>query len=282
MSEHENTADAYPEQIPAINCVICSYNLEGLSQDGLCPECGTPVERSISGDELVSSSPNYVQSLRKGSFLIIAAIVVYLLNFVVSMVLAFTTTLANPSAAQTFGALDVVSTLVNFIAAVMTLIGWWFFSAPDPRLSGVHAGSTARLWVRIAITAQAVLTLISMVLTVWIAATMNNTNTIPLALATAMMLIGLINFVATGVWFFASMLYLRWMAPRIPNAKVYKRAKTLMWLGPLLVTVGALCLMIGPLVALVLYWNMIYWVWKDLKIIEGRQQGLDDLTPAGA
>lgn len=36
-----------------------------------------------------------------------------------------------------------------------------------------------------------------------------------------------------------------------------------MWLGPVLVTVGAL-VVIGPLVALILYYNLLNWVRIDL------------------
>jgi hypothetical protein len=76
------------------------------------------------------------------------------------------------------------------------------------------------------------------------------------------------------IWFFSSMLYLQWLAPRLPDERVRRRSRLFMWLIPVLVTVGALCFYIGPLVALVLYWNMIYWVWKDLGRILERQRGL--------
>ena len=45
----------------------------------------------------------------------------------------------------------------------------------------------------------------------------------------------------------------------------------MMWLGPLLFTVGALCIGLGPLVAVVLYWNMLDWVRRDLKRIRAEQ-----------
>ena len=54
------------------------------------------------------------------------------------------------------------------------------------------------------------------------------------------------------VGFFAKMLYIRWLAPRLPSVRVFKRAKTLMWLGPVLYTFGLLLIGLGPLIALVL------------------------------
>jgi hypothetical protein len=80
----------------------------------------------------------------------------------------------------------------------------------------------------------------------------------------------LASLAASGLQFFASMIYLRWLAPRLPDDRVFKRAKMLMWLGPLLMTVGAFIL-IGPLVALVLYYNLLNWVRLDLKRILGEQ-----------
>ena len=265
--------DERPQPQPEFHhCVICGYDLTGLSPSGICPECATPVERSLSGDELVYSAPEYVASLRRGSFLIIAAIIMYMLNLIAAFVIAATLAMNSPAGPATFGTIDIVSSLISLAAAAMTFVGWWLFSAPDPRLAGVHTGSQARVWVRIAIAIQAVLSLGSAGVMFLIVSAPN--SNVSLALAGLMMAVGLINFVATGVWYFASMIYLRWLAPRLPNAKVFKRAKTMMWLGPLLVIVGGLCIMIGPLIALVLYWNMIYWVWKDLKAIQDRQNGL--------
>ena len=66
------------------------------------------------------------------------------------------------------------------------------------------------------------------------------------------------------------MLYLRWLAPRLPDDEVDAWARRLMWLGPLLVTVGAL-IVVGPLIAMVLYWNLLDRVRRNLKQIMHRQ-----------
>ena len=66
------------------------------------------------------------------------------------------------------------------------------------------------------------------------------------------------------------MLYLRWLAPRLPDDEVDAKARRLMWLGPLLVTVGAL-IVVGPLIAMVLYWNLLDRVRRNLKQIMHRQ-----------
>ena len=74
---------------------------------------------------------------------------------------------------------------------------------------------------------------------------------------------GLLNLaavVAGAVEFFAMMLYVRWLAQRIPDADMIQQTRQYIWLLPLLYTVGALCVGLGPIVALVLYsimlWNL--------------------------
>jgi predicted RNA-binding Zn-ribbon protein involved in translation (DUF1610 family) len=42
-------------------CVICGYRLRGLATNACCPECGTPIERSLRGDELSSASPQWIK-----------------------------------------------------------------------------------------------------------------------------------------------------------------------------------------------------------------------------
>lgn len=64
------------------------------------------------------------------------------------------------------------------------------------------------------------------------------------------------------VQYFAVMLYTRWLAPRIPSERIAKRAKLLMWLGPVLF-VFFLCFL-APLIAMIMYYNMFSWMRKDL------------------
>ena len=67
--------------------------------------------------------------------------------------------------------------------------------------------------------------------------------------------------------FFAAMLYLRWLAPRFPDAVIDARARLLMWLCPLLVTVGTLLCLMGPIIALVLYWSLLNSVQTEINRI---------------
>jgi hypothetical protein len=88
----------------------------------------------------------------------------------------------------------------------------------------------------------------------------------------------LVGMVAMAVHFFASMLYLRWLAPRFPDWKLFKDAKRFMWLGPLLYTVGTIACGLGPLAALILYCIMFSTVRRRLKIIMDLQRDQQDLA----
>jgi hypothetical protein len=46
----------------------------GLPTEGKCPECGTPVDRSLSGDLLKYCDPHYARQLLTGSTLIVASV----------------------------------------------------------------------------------------------------------------------------------------------------------------------------------------------------------------
>lgn len=49
-----------------LQCIQCAYNLRGLATDKLCPECGTPIERSRRGDLLNDADPDWLKKLRLG------------------------------------------------------------------------------------------------------------------------------------------------------------------------------------------------------------------------
>ena len=240
-------------------CIQCSYNLRGLSGDGACPECGTPIARSLQGNLLRFSSPDYLSKLHRGVFLILTAIIVQLvLGFV-----GFGIGLATAALNSNQSIVVVVSSLLGILVAGVLLYGWWLFSEPDPGFLGKENGRSARQIVRWSVIGAAVVTALNLPVQFGLAGGGTPTG----LLAVLSMLVGALGLIVTAVKFFASMLYVRWLAPRLPNAAVEKRARTLMWLGPVLCTFGIILLGIGPLIALVLYWNLFDWIRKDLKQI---------------
>jgi len=57
-------------------CARCGYNLRTLTADALCPECATPVVRSLQGQLLQFADPRWLSTLRIGTALLLGHVVV--------------------------------------------------------------------------------------------------------------------------------------------------------------------------------------------------------------
>ncbi len=78
-------------------CIRCGYSLRGLPASGLCPECATPVERSLHGDMLVYSDPAYVNELSLAARLILVGVLLLAITSIASVALSLA---KAPGAAQ--------------------------------------------------------------------------------------------------------------------------------------------------------------------------------------
>ena len=95
-------------------CLGCGYNLRGLDSGGACPECGVAIGRSVHGNLLRYASPGWVEQLVSGMNWIVAAIV---LSVVLGGVMG------NGSGQVT---------LVDLVVAVVSLVGYWKVTEPEP------------------------------------------------------------------------------------------------------------------------------------------------------
>jgi predicted RNA-binding Zn-ribbon protein involved in translation (DUF1610 family) len=238
-------------------CFSCGYSLVGLPREGLCPECGEPVARSYEGDRLVHSAPEYLRKLHLGVTLILVSVIG-------SIIVGFGTGVLG---ATGYGQAQLLSAILSAGVSIVSAVGWWLFSEPDIRLQH-YGGQNARLFVRVAVLVNAAIALVSFVGTFVSDEFAGATQQIGAGGSGAWVLFALgvvlLQLVASAVHFFASMLYLRWLAPRFPDHKLYKDARRFMWVGPLLYTVGALACGLGPLVALIMYCVMFLTVRRHL------------------
>ena len=251
-----------PVLVQGVPCKQCGYDLSGLAEDGVCPECGFSIELSLAEDLLEYSAPAYLKSLHLGVNLILLALTIKFLSFIAALGFAFVASMINGNP----DALDSIISIVDLMAAVLTAIGWWMFTAPDPMYTGRTDGSTSRKVVRVT-------TLIN----VCVAVSMVPFQFLILSSPSSLMIwtiitLSIASVLAWIVGYFAGMQYLRWLAPRFPDMRIYNRAGMFLWLGPLLFTFGWICVGLGPLIGFVLYWFLLNWVRENLKSIRRHQE----------
>ncbi len=250
------TAEACPECGTSLvpHCIICGYDLKGLPRDGVCPECGTPVEQSYLPDLLHNRSPQYLQQLRSGLSFVLNGILVWVFLIIASVVVAV--------AGLSGLGIEILLALAGTGCSLAIMLGWWKLTTPDPGKPDASADLLSRRLIRIAVSVQLAATVFSLIPQFAIGQTLAPGMTAIVVLAFAL---SLLSMVAWVVQFFAAMQYVRWLARRVPDQKLHNRAKRFMWLGPLLQTVGLLLLGLGPLIALVMYWNMLDAMRKHIK-----------------
>jgi len=259
-------------------CLQCGYQIRGLASDRHCPECGTPISRSLRGNLLVFSATQYLRSLHLGLIFILSAA---LLNAIFGLVaavggIAIAVAIAmrgagggtiNPNIMQS---LELGIAAITMPLAALSILGWWLFSAPDPAVVHGRTGQGARLTIRTTVIVVAVASIVNFTLLV-----VSRGNPGMLILTSVA---GTLSAIASLVQFFASMRYVGWLAPRLPDFDLVKRASLYMWLLPVIYVVGA-CLVIGPLVAQVMYLLMLNGIRIRLRTIRERQ-AIDFPEPA--
>lgn len=243
-----------------VACVRCSYNLRGLPTDRNCPECSEPIANSIKGFMLQDASAEYRGKLKLGLSLVLNGILLMIVVMVGSIVLGyFAGSAAWPR---------IIANGVGFLVGCIMLLGYWKYTEPDPGYVIFEQPSSARNVVRIAVAVGAAVSLTQFVLAFFVAALSGTTSSSAGAFGTMLVvLVGLVSFAAWVVQFLGVMNYTAWVGGRVPDEFVVRRAKMYRWLLPVIYVVGAI-VVIGPLIALVMYWNLLDRVRKHLKSIE--------------
>ncbi|UYV12970.1 MAG: hypothetical protein NCW75_01485 [Phycisphaera sp.] len=257
-------------------CVSCGYELAGLSPHGECPECGTPIARSLKGDLLAFAPAEYLAKLHRGATIVVVTILVMVvfavLSFGVGMYFA-----ASSASGTAPALLEGVLGLGGLALGLVLLYGWWLLSTPMPMHESTRM-DTARRWVRGLLIASAALTAAQFVVGLALGA---SSPTVPAGSAGSagmgavgiLVVAGLLSTLVGVAGYVVQMLYVAWLGQRIPDQDIHRRGKRNAWLVPLLATVGMI-IIIGPLIALVLYWNLVDALRKQLKHLRENQDRL--------
>lgn len=167
---------------------------------------------------------------------------------------------------------DMATTAVGFVLSCLLICGWWMLTSPS-----TESMSRSRRWVRALVVFSAVALGVRTTL-LFMGGGSIGPNGIPnfsrpldIAFWSVMALESLVSLAA----YFPQLLYLAWLARGVPDEPMRRRAMLLLWLGPLLMTVGLVLLGLGPLIALVLYWNLLDKFRKVFKSIRAGHGRLD-------
>lgn len=245
-------------------CIVCAYDLSATDPDSNCPECGTPVVHSIGRSAFAGVPTKALKSVHLGfrivTYLILLCIaaIVCLIAFMFSGVFLIA---SSDAVAWVLAGLG----LYLLVCPYGVMFGWFKLSRP---LEGLHPAIDAparRKRLRRSLLGFAVALVLFTVISIttislWIAPD-------DLVLRTYFLGTQLALFVMSIFLFVTMVMYMGWFACMVRNKKMYRRSRHLIWSGPLIAIVGFPLLFLGPLITLILYWNMIEYTRRDLKKI---------------
>ena len=185
-------------------CFACGYILHGLSPDGACPECGTAIERSTQGNLLWLCHPMWVGRLAVGMQLLF-------ISFVTAPLFGCIGT-AVPG---TMRASVLATSVALLIPATLRFFALRDLTTPNPSTLELKGSLSARQFVRAAMVAE---------FPIWpilpLAGTFSNVfGAIFLVVAAS------ISLVAS----FATLIYARQLALRIPDRWLASQTRFVMW-----------------------------------------------------
>ena len=214
----------------------------------------------------VSSPPEHVATLHRGVVVVLTTIILALLmGFAFGFIGGFRAVNGGTVSTE----FQLVGASIGIVLSLATVYGWWLLTTLEA--SGVAITRTEK-WgdiVRVLVTISVVFAVVGM------ASAISAHTSSPQSTGATVSWLDVANTIGNLVFgiivWIAQMLFIRDFALRLPNEQIFRRAKLLAWLGPVLNTFGLLLLGLGPLIALVMYWNMLDKVRKDLKAIRAEQ-----------
>ncbi len=209
-----------------VPCVQCGYNLRGLPEGGRCPECGTPIARSLRGNLLSTADPAWLERVYRGQAVVCAGCLALMAHFVFYNVSGSGGSLGTWVIVHTLGASSVVDAVLEGVlsaaAPLLLLLGAFSTTSLDPRLSLTEQPIALRRFVRL-----------SMVALVALAGSSYLVPTVAKQLGVDVEAAGLCRTVlldASGLVFLSALVgicyYLAGLAMRMPDARLAARTRS--------------------------------------------------------
>jgi hypothetical protein len=127
-------------------CVGCGYNLRGLGRSGRCPECNTPIARSLRMARLANSDPRWLALVRDGAMIVAACDLVSAARTLLLIALRYALQYRALTRAVLPYRIALLSTGVRLTIVGAAFVGAWLLAKPEPRpLSRGSAKSAIRL-----------------------------------------------------------------------------------------------------------------------------------------
>jgi len=186
-------------------CKRCGYNLRGLTEAGFCPECGTPVGKSTTGDLLRFSDPDWIATVSRGMNIMVVMI------FVSIPLPCIAGAVGSTPGARSIG--EGIGILINLV----TIYGIWLLTEPDPSGIGEDTHMNARRIVRAAVAGGAILGAVT-----WALQSSGSPSLWPMVVV-ASVASGLIGLVEE---YFKFKFY-EYLALRVPDERLARRARFL-------------------------------------------------------
>ena len=226
-----------------IHCAGCGYILRGLTEAGVCPECGLAIERSLRIG-LQDSDPQWLRRLEVGSWMIFIAAPVWVASW------------ATLSATDSI----LVFEIAGLLPAVLHVVAYWMVTCPEPGLSQFANVLRAQKAIRFFAAAYAICIGFRLIVA------FGSPTAMVVSLGYPVTMLICIGWTATSLWYFAH------LAKRLPAPRLARVIQILLLLPILLAVfavVGIVCFYIGlgigesplPLFAIpVALCGLVWWV----------------------
>jgi len=114
-----------------IPCFVCRYNLRSIPWEGNCPECGSPVRRSLDGGWLHFANEKWLRRIRLGVDLAIATVALAFVLFVAWMIF-LVAHMAKTQGQPEFEALFLGVFVIAAVLGAVVSIVMWLLTTPEP------------------------------------------------------------------------------------------------------------------------------------------------------